>query len=68
MFGYSLLVKTKRWIKIKKLIRNLTYNKMIAAAKEIKKINRYTNPAILALEQQVQTVAAHDLHLYASCF
>lgn len=47
---------------------NLTYDDLIVAAKKIKETNRYTNPAILALKRQIQTVAAHAPHLYAQCF
>ena len=66
--GYSLLVKTKLWTETEELISNLTHDDLIAAAKEIKETNRCTNPAILALERQVQTVAAHAPHSYARCF
>lgn len=48
--GYSLVIKTKRWTETKKLIRNLTYNKMITSAKGIKETNKYTNLAILVFE------------------
>ena len=65
---HSLLVKTKLWTETEELITNLTHNVLIAAAKEIKETNRCTNPAILAFEQQVQTVAAHAPHSYARCF
>ena len=41
---------------------------MIAATKEIKETHRCTHPAFLALEQQVQTVAAHASHVCARCF
>ena len=41
---------------------------MIAATKKIKETNRYTNPTILAFEQQVQIVAAHTPHSYARYF
>ena len=41
---------------------------MITIIKKIKETNRCTNPAILALEQQVQIVITHVPHLYARCF
>lgn len=49
--GYSLFVKTKLWTEKKLLIMNLTHNNLTAVAKEIKETSRYTNSAILALEQ-----------------
>lgn len=50
------------------MISNLIYSEIIAAVKEIKETNRCTHPAILAFEQQVQTVAPHASHLYTRCF
>lgn len=41
---------------------------MIAAAKEIKKTNKYSNLAILALKWQIQTVAIYASYLYIHCF
>lgn len=51
--GYSLLIKTKLWTETEELIKNLAYNELVAAVKEIKETNRCTNPAMLALEWQV---------------
>ncbi len=53
------------WEKTKELIREITHAQLIAVATKIKETNQYTNIAILALEQYVQIVAAHVLHLYA---
>ena len=68
MLRYSLHVKTKLWTKTEQLIINLTYNILIASAKEIKKSNRYTNPTILALERQILTMAVDAPHSYTRCF
>ncbi len=56
------------WEKTEELIREITYAPLIALATEIKETNRYTDPAILALERHVQTVAARAPHSYARCF
>ena len=64
----SLFIKIKLWTKIEKLITKLIYNDLTAIAKEIKETNRYTNLAILAFEQQVQTVTVHAPHLYVHYF
>lgn len=37
------------------------------AAIEIRTTGRYTNPAILTLERQVQIVASRSPHLFAKC-
>ena len=50
------------------MICEITHIKLIAVATKIKKTNRCTDIAILALEQPVQTVAAHAPHSYAQCF
>lgn len=65
---YSLLVKIKLWTKTKKLIKNLTSNKVIVAARKIKCATKCTNQAILALKWQVQIVAAHVSDLYIQYF
>lgn len=67
-FGYSLLVKLGVWTTTETLITKLTSSQLVVAAKEISEINKCTDPAILALEQQVQTAAAHAPHSYAQCF
>ena len=41
---------------------------MTTATKEIKRTNKYTNQAILAVERQVRTVAAYALNSYIHCF
>lgn len=46
----------------------MTYSKLVAAIKKIKKTNRGTNLAILAFEWQKQTVAAYISYLYIQCF
>lgn len=66
--GYSLLIKSGLWDKIENLITELTHAQLVAVVTEIKKTNRCTDPAILALETHVQTVAAHAPHPYARCF
>lgn len=66
--GYSLLIKSSVWDKTEGLITNLTHAQLIAAAIEIKETNQCTDPTILALERQVQTMAAHAPHSYARCF
>ncbi len=47
--GYSLLIKSGMWEKTEKLIREITYIQLIAAATKIKETNRRTNAVILAL-------------------
>ncbi len=66
--GHSLLIKSGMWEKTEELIREITHAQLIAVATEIKETNRCIDAAILALEQHVQTVAAHAPHSYAQCF
>lgn len=63
--GYNLLVNLGIWEKTEELIREIIHVQLIAIATKIKKTNRCTNIAILALEQLFQNVAAHISHLYA---
>ncbi len=65
VLGYSLLIKAGMWEKTKELICEITYALLIAVAIEIKEKNWCTDTAILALEQHVQTIAAHAPHSYA---
>ncbi len=66
--GYSLLIKSGMWEKTEELIREITHAQLITAATKIKETNRCIDPAILALERHVQTIATHTPHLYARCF
>lgn len=66
--GYSLLIKSGVWDKTEELIKKLTHAQLIAAATKIKETNQGTDPAILALERYVQTVAAYVPHSYAQYF
>ena len=59
---------TKLWTKKEQLITHLTYNNLIIIAKEIKETNRCTNLAILAFEQQIQTVVIYASYLYTHYF
>ncbi len=56
--GYNLLVKKRNWSDIYKLVNNISYNCLRATATEIKATNKYTDPDIVKLECQVQTIAS----------
>ncbi len=66
--GYSLLIKSGMWEKTEELIRKITHAQLIITAIKIEETNCCTDTAILALERDVQTVAAHAPHLYAQYF
>ena len=66
--GYSLLIKSGLWNKTKNPITEFTHTQLVAAATEIKEINRCINPAILALKTHVQTMVVYAPHFYAKCF
>ncbi len=65
---YSLLVKSKQWTEPLSLIANISHNDLCEAAGAVQSTNICTHPDILALERQVQLVAAHVLHSYAKCY
>lgn len=68
LLGYSLLVKSKQWTETQSLISNISYDELCEAADAVRSTNTCTHPGILALERQVQLVAAHVPHSYAKCF
>ena len=66
--GYSLLVKSQRWLQTQELIAGITHKQLCKAAELVKTTNICTDPAVLALKQLVQLVSAHVPHLFAKCY
>ncbi len=66
--GYSLLIKSNQWTETQSLIANISNNDLCKAADAVRSTNTCTHPGILALERQVQLVAAHVPDLYAKCY
>ena len=65
--GYNLLVKKQNWSDTYKVVNNILHNYLRAAATKIKATKKYTDPDIVTLERQVQTIALQVPHLYARC-
>ncbi len=63
-----MLVKLKQWTETQSLISNISYAELCEAAEAVRLTNTCTHPGILALERQVQLVAAHVPHFYTKCF
>ncbi len=60
--GYNLLIKKQNWLDTYKLVNNISYDCLRAAATEIKATNKCTDPDIVKLECQVQTIASRVPH------
>ena len=65
--GYNLLVKKRNWSDTYKVVNDILHDCLRAAATEIKVTNKYTDPDIVTLEQQVRTIASRVPHSYARC-
>ncbi|MCJ1347504.1 hypothetical protein MMC31_005729 [Peltigera leucophlebia] len=66
--GYSLLVKSKQWSATQGLIAKISHKQLCDAAEAVRTTNTCRDPAILALERQVQLVAAHTPHSFAKYY
>ncbi len=65
--GYSLLVKSQNWSQTQELIAGITHNQLCEAAELVRTTNTYKDPAVLALKNLVQLVAAHVSQSFAKC-
>ena len=65
--GYNLLVKKRNWSDTYKVVNDISHDRLRAAATEIKATNKCTDPDIVTLERQVQTIASRVPHSYARC-
>lgn len=65
--GYSLLTKRKFWEETCAKVNAITLSQLEAAAVEIRKTGKYTDPDILTLERQVQIIASKTPHSFAKC-